>query len=441
MRRALPLVGALTLLAACADDRGTASTEVENELQAARLSVVAEGPNSFAESPWTLLGADGDTIATGSTDSTGAIDAVVGIPVPHTVLLLHVHGVPDTVRVALFPRAGFSAGDTLSASANLLTESVLRAADPRAMDRLRFERLGDSVVRDMGGLSLPYDRIAGHPRTRDRSAQVLLEVLSIQARRSATTASRYIDDLRQDPRRSILLDTAFSRDLSAGMRHLALPPDSQTIVAIQLDSLGARGGDLYRDWEASRFLEDSALFAGLLPWIAGESASNLRNDLLLRADRLGHDAARSFDGGGSAFPVERQMRTVRRAVIRLWVHLLGDLSEAPGDSAKTAALEQLLKPAETSIRDAWKRMRLEAWTEKDSSAASFLRSAIDARRDTTWRTTSLLVSPDPFSYSLSRWPMPLGSKLDTLLDSLAATGRWGDPSGLLRPAFRSSPAP
>lgn len=444
MRRAFPVLGAVALLAACADDRGTASTEVENEIQAARMSVVAEGPNSFAGASWTLLDADGDTLARGTADTSGKIDAAVGIPDAGSGLLLQVNGTPDTVRVVVFPQPGFAAGDTLRSSANLLTESVVRAAGSsalRELDRAAFGRLGDSVVRAIGGLSLPYDRVATHPDDRGRTAQVLLEVAATQARRSGSSSSRYIEDLRLDPARSIIAEPAFSTDLSQGLRHLELSPDSQAIVARELDSLGGRGGELYRGWEASHFQEDSALLAGLLPWTAGEGAARLRNDLLGRADRLGHDATRSSEGSPSSSPVERQMRTVRRTMIRLWVHLLDDLSAPPPDSTPSAALEQLLRPAETSLREAWKRMRLEGWADRDSAAAGFLRSALDSRRDPAWSTTVLLASPDPFSYSLSKWPMPLGARLDSLLDSLAASGRWGVSSDILRPTVRPGPAP
>lgn len=435
MRRAFPLLAVLALLGSCADDRGTASTEVENELQAARLSAIAEGPNDFVQSPWTLLDADGDTLASGTTDSSGAIEALIGIPDTSSALLLQVSGLPDTVRVVFFAPRGFSPGDTLRTAANLLTESVVRAAGstgPGSLDRLRLTLLGDSLLRTMAGLSMPYERITRPPGERDRAADVLLEVLSLQAGRSGTSSSRFIEDLRRDPRRSILRDSAIAQDLADGMRRLALPTDSQAMVAFQLDSLGGRDGELLRGWEFDRFREDSALFTALVPWMATAKATQLRRSLLERADRMGNEALRSPEGAAvSLVPVDRQLRTVRRAAIRLWVHLLGDLSEAPGDSAKTDALEQLLRPAETSIRDAWKRMRLEAWTERDSAAANFLRTILDARRDSTWSTTSLLVSPDPFSYSASRWPMPLGSRLDSLLDSLAVSGRWGDPSLLL----------
>lgn len=444
MRRALPLLTALALLGSCADDRGTASTEVENELQAARLSAVAEGPNAFVESPWTLLDADGVPLASGSTDSFGAIEALVGIADPSSALVLRVDGAPDTVRVVFFAPGGFSPGDTLRAAANLLTESVARAAGPAgpgSLDRGRLTVLGDSLLRTMGGLSMPYERVASRPGDRDRAADVLLEVLSLQASRSGTTSSRFIEDLRRDPRRSILRDSAIARDLADGMRRLALPTDSQAVVAFELDSLGGRDGELLRGWETDRFREDSALFTSLVPWMATPKASGLRQNLLERADRMGNEALRSFEATVAVVPVDRQLRTVRRATIRLWVHLLGDLASPPVDSGQSLALEQLLRPAESSMRDAWKRLRLDAWTERDSAAADFLRTALDSRRDSTWSTSALLTSTDPFSYSLSRWPMPMGSKLDSLLDSLAATKRWGDPSLLLRPAFRSSPTP
>lgn len=442
MRRAFPLLTALALLGSCAEDRGTASTEVENELQAARLSAVAEGPNAFVASPWTLLDSDGDTLASGTTDSSGAIEALVGIPDTSSALLLQVSGFPDTLRTVFFPPRGFSAGDTLRATANLLTESVVRAWGPggsTSLDRRRLTHLGDSLVRSMGGLSMSYDRVASRPGDRDRPADVLLEVLSLQAGRSGISSSRFIDDLRRDPRRSILRDSAIARDLADGMRRLALPTDSQAVVAFQLDSLGGRDGALLRDWENDRFREDSALFTALLPWMAGTDASLLRRNLLERADRLGNEALRSLEGAVSMVPVDRHLRTVRRTTIRLWVHLLDDLTGPPTDSVQTLALEQLLRPAESSMRDAWKRLRLDSWTEKDSMAADFLRTAMDSRRDSAWSTSVLLTSTDPFSYSLSRWPLPMGSKLDSLLDSLAATRRWGDPSVLLRPAFRSSP--
>lgn len=444
MRRAVPLLVLLALLGSCADDRGTASTEVENELQAARLSAVAEGPNPFVESPWTLLDADGDTLASGTTDSSGAIEAQVGIADTSSALLLRVSGIPDTVRVVFFAPRGFAPGDTLRAAANLLTESVVRAAGPAgpgSLDRTRLTLLGDSLLRTMGGLSMPYEHVARRPGDRDRTADVLLEVLSLQAGRSTTSSSRFIDDLRRDPRRSILRDSAIARDLADGMRRLALPTDSQAVVAFQLDSLGGRDGELLRGWENDRFLEDSALFTALVPWMAGPQAAGLRRNLLERADRMGNEALRSLEGSVSLAPVDRQLRTVRRTTIRLWVHLLDDLAGPPSDSVQTLALEQLLRPAESSMRDAWKRLRLDAWTEKDSLAADFLRTAMDSRRDSTWSTSALLVSADPFNYSLSRWPLPMGSKLDSLLDSLAATRRWGDPALLLRPAFRSSPSP
>ena len=439
MRRVAALLSALALLGSCSDDRGTASTEVENELQAARLSAVAEGPNAFVESPWTLLGGDGDTLASGTTDSSGAIEALVGIPTDtSSALLLRVSGLPDTVRVAFFAPRGFASGGTLRAAANLLTESVVRAAGPAGtatLDRERLTLLGDSLLVRMGGLSLPYERIATHPGDRDPLADVLLEVLSLQARRSGTSSSRYIDDLRRDPRRSILRDSAIARDLAEGMRRLALPTDSQAAVAFRLDSLGGRDGELLRDWENDRFREDSALFAALVPWMAGADASDLRHDLLERADRMGDEALRAFEDSPSSLPVDRQLRTVRRATIRLWVHLLGDLAAPPSDSDQ--ALEQLLRPAESSLRDAWKRLRLEGWMEKDSLAAEFLRNALDSRRDSSWSTSALLASADPETYVLSRWPLPTGPKLDALLDSLAATKRWGDPSLLLRPTLRS----
>lgn len=441
MRRALPLLTCLALLGSCADDRATASTEVENEVQAARLSAVAEGPNTFAESPWTLLGSGGDTLASGTTDSTGAIEALVGIRDTSSALLLRVSGLPDTVRVLFFAPRGFGSGDTLRTAANLLTESVVRAAGTAALDRGRLSRLGDSLLERMGGLSLPYERVAGHPGDRDRPADVLLEVLSLQVARSGVSSSRFIDDLRRDPRRSILRDSAIARDLSDGMRRLSLPTDSQTVVAFQLDSLGGRDGELLRDWQSDRFREESSLFASLVPWIATTKASALRQDLLERADRMGNEALRSLEGSFTVVPVDRQQRTVRRATIRLWVHLLDDLSGAPVDSGQTVALEQLLRPAEFTLRDAWKRLRLDAWAEKDSAAADFLGTALDSRRDSGWSTAALLVSADPFSYVQSRWPLPTGSKLDPLLDSLAATRRWGDPSLLLRPAFRSGPSP
>lgn len=444
MRRAVPLLALLALLGSCADDRGTASTEVENEVQAARLSAVAEGPNAFVESPWILTDAEGDTIASGTTDSSGAIEAGIGISDTSSALVLQVNGSPDTLRSVFFPPRGFSAGDTLRATANLLTESVVRASGPggvASLDRRLLALLGDSLMRAMGGLSMSYDRVATRPGDRDRSAAVLLEVVSLQVVRSGGSSSRFLDDLRRDPARSILRDSAIARDLADGMRRIALPTDSQSLVAFELDSLAGRGGELLRGWENDRFREDSALFTALLPWIAGTDAAVLRRNLLERADRLGNEALRSLDLSRSTVPLDRHLRTVRRTTIRLWVHLLDDLAGPPADSVQTLALEQLLRPAESSMRDAWKRLRLDAWTEKDSLAADFLGTAMDTRRDSTWSTSTLLTSADPFSYSLSRWPMPMGSKLDSLLDSLAATRRWGDPSVLLRPPFRSSPSP
>lgn len=442
MKGAFALIGTLALLAGCAEERGMASTEVENEVQAARLSAVAEGPNAFVASPWILTDAEGDTIASGTTDSSGAIEAGIGIADTTSALVLQVNGFPDTLRSVFFPPRGFSAGDTLRAAANLLTESVVRASGPRgaaSLDRRLLALLGDSLVRSMGGLSMAYDRVATRPGDRDRPAAVLLEVMSLQAVRSGSSSSRFLDDLRRDPSRSILRDSAIARDLADGMRRLALPTDSQSLVAFELDSLAGRGGDLLRGWENDRFREDSALFTALVPWIAGTDASALRRNLLERADRLGNDALRSLDPSHSVVPVDRQLRTVRRTTIRLWVHLLDDLSGPPRDSLQSYALEQLLRPAESSMRDAWKRLRLDAWVEKDSLAADFVRTAMDSRRDSSWSTAALLTSSDPFGYSLSRWPLPMGSKLDSLLDSLAASGRWGESSLLLRPAFRSSP--
>lgn len=442
MRGAFALIGALALLAGCAEERGMASTEVENEVRAARLSAVAEGPNAFVSSPWILTDAEGDTIASGTTDSSGAIEAGIRIADTASALVLQVNGSPDTLRSAFFPPRGFSAGDTLRATANLLTESVVRASGPggvASLDRRLLALLGDSLMRAMGGLSMSYDRVASRPRDRDRSAAVLLEVVSLQVVRSGGSSSRFIDDLRRDPARSILRDSAISRDLADGMRRLALPTDSQSLVAFELDSLAGRGGDLLRGWENDRFREDSALFTDLLPWIAGTDAGPLRRNLLERADRLGNEALRSLDLSRSTVPVDRHLRTVRRTTIRLWVHLLDDLPGPPRDTLQTYALEQLLRPAESSMRDAWKRLRLDAWVERDSLAADFLRTAMDSRRDTSWSTAALLASADPFGYSLTRWPLPMGSKLDSLLDSLAATGRWGEASLLLRPAFRSSP--
>jgi len=433
---AIPAFLGATLLG-CSDNRSLASTEVENEIALARIVVSAEDTAALAGAAWTLLDSLGDTLGRGLSDSTGTADGTFRWSPGLGTVLLGVSSNSDTLRSILVLPPSFAPRDTLRAGANLLTESVAKAAGsafPRGFDERRLAALGDSVVREVAGLPIPYSAVSGESRRRSPEARLILRVLATQSGRTGKSPRQFVDDLRLDPHRDVARDSEFARDLADGLRQLDLAPDSQELVATRLDSLGDRGGELVQAWQSERFREDSALFAQLLPWIALPGAQSLRADLLDRADHFGHDATRPRDGsGGNASVPEDQVRTVRRATIRLWVHLLGDLSAPPSDSFRAGNLDKLLDPAESVLRDAWKHMRQTGWVGRDSAAADFLGRLLDTRRDPAWSTTVLVSTSDPSGYVAARWAMPDSKTVNPLLDSLAATGRWGVPSTLLYP--------
>lgn len=430
---AIPALLGATLLG-CSDNRTLASTEVENEITLARIVVSAEDTAALAGAAWTLVDSLGDTLGRGISDSAGQARGTFRWTSGLGTVLLGVSSTTDTLRSILVLPSSFAPRDTLRATANLLTESVAKAAGsafPRGFDERRLDELGDSVVREIAGLPIPYRAVSGESRQRPPEVRLILHVLSTQSERAEKSPRQFVDDLRLDPHRDVAQDSGFARDLAEGLRHLDLPPDSQELVAVRLDSLGERGGELVKAWQSERFREDSTLFAQLLPWIALPGAHQLRADLLDRADHLGHDATRPHDGsGGDATVPEDQVRTVRRATIRLWVHLLGDLTGPPSGSDD---LDKLLDPAEFVLRDAWKHMRQTGWVGRDSVAADFLGKLLDSRRDPTWSTTTLVSTSDPSGYVAAFWPMPDSKEINPLLDSLAAMGHWGVPADLLYP--------
>jgi len=444
----LALLATTCALVACSQDRPVASTEVENEVALGRIQTTGSDTAALVGATWIATDSAGTTLGSGTTDSTGTAHGAFRWSAGLGNLLVRFASASDTVRVLLEIPSSFSPHDTLKGSANLLTESVIKAFRKEqasmpgmmsALARGRISMMGDSIVRKIAGVEITYGDVASGTATQSLVARAMLQALSTQVVRSHLPPRQYVEDQCLKAGRAIASDTAFARDLAEGLRRLDLAPDTQSLVAHRLDSLAGRGGALVDAWNSSRFQADSALFAGLLPWIAHTDASQMRADLLDRADRLGHDATHPADSGSSAPPPpEEQMATVRRTALRIWVHLLGDLAAPPSDSTKRNALDRLLRPAEKSFLDAWHSMNQPVWNGRDSLAADFIGTALDTRRQHAWSTSALVNDTDPSGYVTSNWPLPVQKEMRGILDSLAKTKRWGDHDAILLPALEDS---
>jgi hypothetical protein len=415
MKPALHRFGAVAafcgLLAACGDDRVT-STEVENEVMV--LAASSEDTAPLVAARWVLT--DGaDTLASGTTDSSGGILAVF----PRTdSTLLHLlvatsHGTMETV----IDRADAPARDTIRTGVNLLTSSISRSWTRHG----DFSPYGDSMARSLTGVPMQFSQYAWPRNSRPIEARLFLNVLAQRAQRSGTPIVFFVDSLTRTPGNGMIDDSAFARDLTDALREEAIPLDSQALVVKRIDSLGGRNGRLLQDFMLDRANADSLLLVSTVGWMSSTQADTFRELLLARARACGVAVLAQPRPAFSPYLVTE---TARRLTLRIYGHLLSEVAQVP-DSAGMHAFGVFFDDVDSTVRETFLYLKIERWFGQDDRLDMFMAPIITASRSPSWRTSALMAASDPQSYVATGWPMPHGSTLRNAISRAASSGAWG----------------
>lgn len=399
------------LLAACGDDRA-ASTEVENEVMV--LAASSEDTAPIAAARWVLTNGT-DTIASGITDSAGTILAEFPrSDAPYLYLQVATnHGTMQTV----IDRRDSATCDTVHAGVNLLTNSIVRAWDHQGT----FSPFSDSMARSLTGVPVPFSQYTWPRGSRTIEAKLFLNVLGQRAQRSNSSFISFTDSLVRYPGQSMLADSAFARDLTDALREEAIPPDSQVLVVKRIDSLGGLNGQLLQSFMLDRANADSLLLVSAVHWMSSPNAGAFRDQLLIRARACGVAVLAQPRPPFSPYLVTE---TARRLTLRIYGHLIADVQQIP-DSAGIHALSVFFDDVDSTVRETFTILKIERWFGHDDGLDIFMTPIVTASRNPSWKTSSLLVSPDPKAYAASVWPMPHGSVLKNAITKAVNSGAWG----------------
>lgn len=415
MKPVLQRFGAVTaacgVLIACGDDR-TASTEVENEVTV--LAASSEDTAPLIAARWVLT--DGtDTLASGTTDSAGAILAgFQSTEAPYLYLRVNTSNGP---MQSVIDRHDSTSSDTVRAGVNLLTNAMVSNWDRRR----DFTPYVDSLTRSLTGVPMPYSFYCQPKGSRPIEAQAFLNVLGQRAQRSGSPPVQFADSLVREHGNPMISDSSFPRDLTDALREEAISLDSQALVVKRIDSLGNRNGQLLQDFMLDRANADSLLLVSTVRWMSEPSADDFRDQLLARARSCGVAVLAQPRPAFSPYLVTE---TSRRLALRIYGHILGDVQQLP-DSAGIHALLLFFDDVDSTVRETFTILRIERWFGHDDMLDIFMAPIITASRNPGWRTPSLLTSSDPEAFIAANWPMPHGSTLRNAISRTASSGQWG----------------
>lgn len=228
----LPVTGLL----ACSD-RGTASTEVENELQTVALTGIAATGAACALAPVAMYAPNGTLIAQDTTDSAGAFLTTVKLDKAQLPVLVRIQTAGTILYTFLTDTTSARSADTLFALANPLTSLVVRQQIGTSIDQPEngftappmdsVQATGDRAMSRLFGGNVawndfyrdqefrPYE--PAHPEKGAAPNDALLHTLGDEARRLGLTIDAYLDSLYRNPPAQNLLEQEFRFQVASNM--------------------------------------------------------------------------------------------------------------------------------------------------------------------------------------------------------------------------------